>query len=849
MLKKKRYLLIGLRVILLAISFTLLPYSSKAYVSKAFDEKNITIKGYITDYATGETLISAGVSTQLLSKNTGRLSQNTEQISQKNNLGETQGTVTNNFGFYTITIPAGKVKLTYSYIGYANQVLEGNFLRDTTINIKLRDDLKLKEAVVTAHQDAGINSSYSGSLEIPVSSISKTPALFGEADVMKSVQLVPGVQAGMEGTSGVYIRGGGKDENLLMLDGVSIYNVDHMLGLFSVFTPEAVKKVTLYKGSFPARYGGKTAGIIDVRTNDGNLKETKGSVSVGLLASKVHVEGPIKKDKTSYSLSARMMHTLLADKFLDLLKEKTNYYFYDFNGKIVHKFNDNNKLYFSVYHGKDKLAAKIKDNYSWNNSPSNNENIEAVHEKYFNKINLNWGNSIAALRWNHLFGNKIFSNTTIAYNHYNMNISSYSNEKTIRGQNEENNDQFKVNYNSGIRDLSARIDFDYQPKPNHLIKFGSEYVFHTFLPETQKIKIKEAEEGKTLTDTLYKSQNAGNLYGHEIGLYGEYDITLWNRLTLDPGFRLTIFNTDGKTYVSPEPRISAKFDFGKGISAKAAYSATSQYVHLLSDSQFSMPTDLWVPITKDVKPIFANQYSIGVYYTGLPKWEFSAEAYYKTMKNELEYKEGMSAIGSSMNWFDKVAMGKGTAKGFEFMARKTAGKLSGMIGYSLSWSDRQFKKGEINNGKKFPFLYDRRHSITSNVNYKFNNRYDIAATWTFATGNPITIAERKTLMMEEHGECNFVPARNNFRLPASHRLSIGFNMHKKKKHGERIWNISLYNAYNQMNPNLVYTNTKDKTITRYDDEGIRYTETVKKIQIKKITLLPILPSFTYTFKF
>ncbi len=787
-------------------------------------QKKITISGYITDTKSGETLIGAGV----VSNRAGAKS------------SIPVGSVTNNYGFYTLTIPAGKTNLTYSYLGYAPQDFNLSLQKDTVINVRLNSDTQLKEAVIVARKESGINSTNMGAIEIPMQQMLSAPAIFGETDVLKTIQLMPGVQTGVEGTSGLYVRGGGPDENLMLLDGISLYNVDHMLGIFSVFTPEAVKKVTLYKGSFPARYGGRISSIIDVRTNDGNMKETHGVVSTGLLSSRLHLEGPINKDRTTYSISARGLHTILYEPLFRLFKVGGNYFFYDLNLKLTHRFSDKDRLFFSVYNGRDKLYTDIydKDDETSFTPTSSQTRIS----RSTTKANINWGNTIGAIRWNHVFANQLFANTTIAYNHYSMDvITSYKEKITESNSTSANNYSFK--YDSGIKDLSARIDFDYTPSPNHLIKFGCELIRHDFCPETSKIKQKEVQDGKPVTDTLYKQQSGNDIFGTEASSYIEDDMRIGDHLTINPGIHFSAFNTQGKTYYSLQPRFSTKLSFGEGYSIKAAYSRMAQYVHLLSSTSISLPTDLWVPITKDIKPVIGDQYSIGAYYDGLKGWEFSIEGYYKTMKNILEYKDGMSVMGSSANWEDKVDMGDGRAYGVEFFAQKTLGKTTGWIGYTLAKSDRIFKDGSINNGERFPYKYDRRHDISLCINQQFSKRVDLSATWVFATGGTATIAERQTVVTSPSGETDvvdYVSQRNNYRLPCSHRLNIGVNLHKQLKHGERIWNFSIYNAYNEMNPNFVYTDND----TVIDDNGSHMAT-----KIEKITVLPFLPSFSYTFKF
>lgn len=566
----------------------------------------VTVSGHITDKASGETLIGAGV------------------------LTEGAGAATNNYGFYTLTIPQGRhLTLRYSYVGYDDTSVTLDLLRDTTINVALKANTELKEAVVSAQRESGIMATKMSAIEIPMNMIKNTPVLFGEADVLKTIQLMPGVQSGAEGFSGIYVRGGGPDENLLLLDGISLYNAEHMLGLFSIFQPEAVKKVTLYKGSFPARYGGRTSSIIDVRTNDGNLQETHGTVGVGVLSDKFHLEGPIAKGRTAYSISARGMHTFLFDGILRAAKVPANYYFFDMNGKLTHRFSDRDRLFLNAYYGRDIFHFMDEDEYEI--AGGSNE-----YRRCDDKTHIRWGNLLTSVRWNHVFNGRLFSNATVAFTDYRMRMGYTTSEKS---QDTEYFYKYKFDYGSGIRDLTAKIDFDYTPAPRHIIKFGGEYVNHAYIPETYTTVEKENDKGQMVTDTTYTNKKEKNRLGHEMSFYIEDDFTVGGWLTLNPGVHLAMFLTSGRTYWSPEPRMSAKVDFGKGVSVKAAYSRMAQYVHLLSSAQITLPIDLWVPITRNIKPVTADQYSLGLYYNGLPGWEFSVEGYWKDMHNVLEYKD------------------------------------------------------------------------------------------------------------------------------------------------------------------------------------------------------------------
>jgi len=793
----------------------------------AFSQQTVTIRGYVTDLSSGENLIAAGVAATA------------ERM---------YGCSTNEYGFYTITLAPGRYRLEYSYLGFSTKVAEVSILRDTTINAALEPNASLSESIVVARKDAGILATNMSSVEIPIASVLSAPTFLGESDLIKYLQLMPGVQAGSEGTSSLMVRGGGPDENLIMLDGIPVYNIDHVLGIFSIFTPEAVKKVTLYKGGFPARYGGRVSSVIDIRTNDGNMNKTSGVVSIGTLSSRLHVEGPVKKGKSAYSLSARGMYTLLYQPFMKLLLNEQpagNFFFYDLNAKYSHKFSDNDRLYLSVYNGKDVLDGHFSD--SGDDLPPE-EDSSTSYERANTSTNLNWGNTIAAARWNHVFGSKLFSNATLAYNRYAMSIKNTGYERmSANGSVIEN--ESTTRYDSGISDIYGKLDFDYTPNTRNLVRFGAEYMFHAFSPEASEIKNRQTVNGKPVDDIGSEEKSGSKMFGHEFSLYAEDDIKLWDRLYLNPGLRLTLLWTDGKAYFSPQPRLAVKFDAGRGFALKAGYSRMSQYVHLLSSMDISLPSDMWVPITKKIKPVIGDQFSIGGYYNGLKGWEFSVEGYYKKTMNVLEYKDGMTVVGTSLNWDDKVSMGEGRSYGVEFLVQKTLGKTTGHISYTLAKSDRIFRDGTINNGKWFPFKYDRRHDFAISVSHKFNRNWDISGNWVFFTGGTTTIPTRQTAVIMPDGEVHYVdyvPSKNNYRLPGSHRLSIGANLHRKRRHGESIWNFSIYNVYNAMNPNLVYS---EMDYTGEDDGNGGTTFTGDKLRIMKITLLPIMPSINYTFKF
>lgn len=767
--------------------------------------RKFTISGYVTDGTSNETLIGSNIIES----------------------HQHQGTTTNPYGFYSITLPEGAIDLRFSYLGYTSEAHQFALTADTVLNIPLRTNTQLQEVVVVSDKaEAGTVATHMGAVEIPIMQAKNTPSILGEADIMKAIQLMPGVQAGVDGSAGLYVRGGGSDQNLILLDGIPVYNVDHLFGFFSVFTPEAVKKVTLFKGSFPARFGGRLSSVVDVRTNDGDMQKYHGTFSIGLLTSKINLEGPIVKGKTSFNISARRSYIdLLAKPFMPE-DEKYSYYFYDINAKINHKFSDRSRLFLSLYNGKDHFA----------------ENFDGS-TNYKDGSKMNWGNTTLSAKWNYIFNNRLFSNTTVAYTNYLFDVSTYTNNSYNTGSSSMTN-HYSADYRSGINDLSYQLDFDYTPSPAHHIKFGTGYIYHRFRPEVMTTKISEKTDAVAERDTTYNAISNSRIYGHEVSAYIEDNLKVNSRLRFNVGLHLSLFNVQKQNYFSFQPRVSARYELSKDVILKASYTKMSQYIHLLSSMPIAMPTDLWVPITKKIKPMNSHQYSLGSYYMGIPGWELSVEGYYKDMRNVLEYKEGVSFLGSSSGWEDRVEMGKGRSAGIEFMVQKTEGRTTGWASYTLSKSDRKFTKGGINNGEWFPYKYDRRHNVNVTINHQFSKRIDIGASWIFYTGGACTIPEERTAIIRPNdarpytpniGEASYIEQRNNYRLPASHRLNIGVNFNKKTKHGIRTWNISVYNVYNAMNPTFAY-------------RGISANEPYEAV-IRKYTILPLIPSFTYTYRF
>lgn len=825
-----------------------------------------TINGYIKDSTSRETLIGAtAYSTQ-----------------------GGKGTVSNSYGFYSLTLPEGTDMIRFSYIGYEPQTLRIDLRCDTTVIIEMTADNRIEEVVVEADRpETGTASSRTGSTTMPVDKIKRQPALLGEPDVLKTLQTLPGVQRGMVGTSGIHVRGGSPDQNLYLLDGVPMYNIDHILGFMSAFTPDAVKHVDFYKASYPSRYGGRLSSVIDVRTKDGNMQHWHGMGQIGTLSSHMSIEGPIKKDKTSMIVSARRSYfDLLAGPIVKSQEEEVDKFalnFYDINAKVNHIINDNDRIYASFYMGRDVLGfgSKEKSNSTYSKS-------ESIYD-----IDLRWGNTLGSLRWNHIFTPKLFSNFTIAYNRFNFGtkIDDIEEEKRVVMTDDDLDSSakpspqkrewetidkldFRMRYNSGIDDMTAMMDLDYHPIPHHHVKFGGQYIRHTFRPSMTMISTLTASSDTTLHDKY--NDNEDKKIGNEFDLYAEDDLRLGDRWQVNAGVHATLFAVDGKVYPNAEPRLSTSYSFAKGLRAKASYTTMHQYVHLLQTAPISMPSDLWVPIDKNIKPMFSQQVSMGLSSNTLAGWEFTAELYYKEMMNILEYKDGAGYTGSTRGWQELVAKGKGVSKGLELMASKIVGNTTGSASYTLSKTDRKFGN-EVSGGKTFPYKYDRRNVANITLMHKFGERIDVAASWNYMSGSWETVAKQRTSYVtpEENGyhslfpdesveretdgmktsEYDYYDRRNNYKLKPSHQLDMSINFNKKLKHCTRTLNISVVNVYNKKNQDLVYAKRKTmhKEITIEDPEtGIYYTkeqETGKKTVLKQTSIIPIIPAISYTIRF
>ena len=741
-------------------------------------------------------------------------------------------------------MPEGKYEISFSYIGYKTQEFILNLDKDITKNISFNlESFTVGEIQVKGKANI-VNKTQTSMIEVPIEQIKTIPALLGEVDIIKAIQLLPGVQSS-EGTSGFYVRGGGPDQNLILLDGVPVYNASHVGGIFSVFNADAVKSVRLTKGGFPARFGGRLSSVLQIDMKEGNSKQLKGDFTLGLVSSKFTLEGPIIKDKTSFIVSGRRTYIdLVAAPFINAASDPGSetdliLYFYDLNAKVNHKISKKNRLYLSAYTGRDKLGVNFSEDYS------DQFSVEQTNLNF----GLGYGNITSTLRWNHLFNDKLFSNTTLTYSRY-----SFNTDFGVRSTYIENNESeiWDVNfgYISGIEDLGARIDFDYIPNPNHEIKFGASYTNHFFFPGETNLSINEIQPDPTENFSIDTTINfSENVRANEMYIYVEDNLNITNRLKANVGFHIGIYNSNDTSNASlvtniynndnwsVQPRISARYLINDKWSLKGSYAEMTQNIHLLSNSSIGFPSDIWVPATNSAPSQTSKQWAGNIsteIFNG--NVEFSLEGYYKTMDNLITYKAGYSNLSSTEPWQNSVETGgKGESYGAELLFQKKKGKTTGWIGYTLSWTNRKFDN--INFGEWYPYKFDRRHDFSIVLSHKFNDKWDAGATWVYGTGNAMTFPQAIYLGTPYNGSesvdyIEYYGDRNSTRLDPYHRLDVGFNRTKKKKRLTKTLSFGAYNAYSRKNPFFAYLTY---------ERGNRVA--------KQVSLFPIIPSISYRIQF
>jgi CarboxypepD_reg-like domain/TonB dependent receptor/TonB-dependent Receptor Plug Domain len=769
----------------------------------SFCQSRFTLNGYVRDSLSGELIIGANIMVN----------------------GQPKGVSSNQYGFYSITLTEGSYTISVSHISYltASSVVDLSTNREQSFLLMSKSSTMTEVVVYNRRRDANVKNAQMGKIDLSIEQIKGIPAFMGEVDLLKAIQLLPGVRNAGEGNAGFYVRGGGPDQNLIMLDDAVVYNTGHLFGFFSIFNSDAIKNVSLIKGGMPAQYGGRLSSVLDVSMKDGNINKFQMDGGIGLIASRFSVQGPLVKNKASYMISARRTYAdAIAKPFIS--KESnfhgSGYYFYDLNAKVNYKFSEKDRLYLSGYFGRDVF--------------------DFVNTDRDFKTNIPWGNSTATLRWNHVFNRKLFSNATLVYNDYKFKFAATQNN-------------LDLTLSSGIRDGTMKMDFDYYPLPEHKIKFGGLFTYHKFIPNILN--------GRQ-DSIVFSPNNEGVKYATEAALYIQDDWEVNEKLKINYGLRWSNFTQIGpydkfirdingnkldsthynsfekvKSYGGLEPRVTFRYAINDESSVKASVTRNYQYIHLVSNSGNTLPTDLWVPSTYLVRPQLSWLYSAGYFRNFKDNmYETSVEVYFKDMQNQIEYKEGYTPSLNDPE--EEFVFGKGWSYGAEFFVNKTKGRFTGWIGYTLSWTWRKF--AEVNGGVKFPAKYDRRHDLSVVGNYELNKRWKFGAVFVYGTGSATTLPERfyiiNGVLTQEYS------AVNQYRLAPYHRLDLSATLQPKEKANKKrmksYWIFSIYNVYSRLNPYFIY----------FDQTGNPYNGTLK-VEALQVSLFPILPAVTWNFKF
>jgi hypothetical protein len=772
-----------------SLLFILFLLISVIAIPSAYAQKSYTISGIIKDSATGETLIGATVRLQELQS----------------------GTTTNAYGFFSLTAPEGDFNLVISYVGYQTVSQPIKLNKNSQVNILLTGSNALTEVVISGNtrKNENVESAQMGLTRLDLSQVNNVPVIFGEKDVLKTIQLLPGVKTTGDGNTGFYVRGGNSDQNLILLDEAVVYNASHLFGFFSTFNSDAIKDVNLYKGGMPAQYGGRLSSVLDIKMLDGNDKKYTVQGGIGLIASRIKVEGPIVKDRGSFMVSARRTY---ADLFLKLSPDSTtrgaSLYFYDLNAKVHYRFDDRNTIYLSGYFGKDVLG--LKDNFE-----------------------TNWGNQTATLRLNHIFNNKLFLNTSVIYSNYNFTVQSFS-----------NNNDFKVH--SKIRDFNLKEDFEYFIASQNTLHFGVNGTHHSIQPgeinssnnsavNPQTIQSRNGIESSAyVSDDWHVSDKLNLLFGVRLAAFALYGPGTFKTYSNGAAIASQDYSSGQivKSYANLEPRFSASFKFDDQTSIKGSYNRNTQNINLISNSTASSPTDLYVMSSNNIKPGISDQVALGFFKNSANnQYEFSTEIYYKKLQNQIDYKNGAQLI-ANQDVESQLVYGQGRAYGWEVFFKKRYGRLNGWIGYTLSKTENRFDG--INNGNYFAARHDRTHDMSVVGIYKLSNRWTLSGTFVYGTGNAVTYPHGKYLV----GGLTtlYYSERNADRLPAYSRLDLGATFDgKQHKRFHSSWTFGLYNAYNRKNP---------YTITFQDDPNDK-----TRTQAVKTSLFGRIPSVTYNFTY
>lgn len=784
------------------MKFILFPLVFCLFTLQTYSQIKFKISGYVRDSASRETLIGA-----------------TLQIVETGKYVST-----NQYGYFSINVLAGNLTVTASSIGYIPQKTSYKVDSNLVVDIFLSSKSTLSSEIIISatKKDANVKNAQMGQIDLSMGKIKALPVLFGEVDPLKTLQLFPGIANAGEGNSGIYVRGGGPDQNLLLLDDAVVYNSGHLFGFFSIFNGDAIKNISIIKGGMPAQYGGRLSSVLDIAMKDGNMKKFQGEGGIGSIAARFSLQGPIKKDKSSFILSGRRTYIdALAKPFIKKGSQfdGSGYYFYDLNAKFNYRFSAKDRVYLSGYFGRDVF--------------------DFVNNKRQFDVNIPWGNSTITARWNHVFQRNLFVNTTLLYNDYNFSFGARQK-------------YFDFNLKSGIRDFSYKSDFDFFASDEHRIKFGVQATRHIFTPSIVS--------GKQDT-SIFKNDLAQKKYSNELSAYVQDDWDVSNNIKVNYGLRWSGFQQIGpyKNYTSDnfgnkldsivyksnetvkfynglEPRTTVRLSLNETTSLKGSVSRNLQYIHLVSNAGTTLPTDIWVPSTLRVKPQISWQYATGFFKNFKNNtFETSIELYYKSMQNQIEYKEGYTP--SSKDTEEEFVFGKGWSYGAEFFVNKAKGRFTGWIGYTLAWTWRKFP--QINSGNVYPAKYDRRHDLSVVGMYDLNKKWKLSTVFVYATGNATTLPE-KFFIVEGVLSQQFSNI-NKYRLAPYHRLDLSATYTPTPKKVKKItgsWVFSVYNAYSRKNPYFYY----------FDQTGSPFAGTLQ-VQAKQVSLFPAIPSVTYNFKF
>ena len=751
-------------------------------------QHKVTISGFVKDIETKEDLIGAIVQIKGIAK----------------------GVTTNAYGFYALNVSANDtIALMVSSLGYTPYLI--TFVADS-INVKKDFFLSLqmketKEVLVLGNKESQfVEATQMSKNEITIEEAKKIPPILGEVDIIKVLQMKPGIQSGGEGVTGIFVRGGGPDQNLILLDESTVYNANHLFGFFSIFNPDIVKGAEVYKGAFPAQYGGRLSSVIDVKLKEGNKNKFGASGGIGLITSRLTVEGPIQKGKSSFIISGRRTYIEPVIEYVNKQNVNDpnyevipNYYFYDLNAKINYELGKKDRVYASMYLGRDAFQYRTKSNFDFI-----------------------WGNTVGTLRWNHVFGTKMFCNTSLYTTKYRYVIKQQF-------------DSYDYKLASYINDVAFKTDFEYFPSNKHEVKFGAYFTQHNF------------SIGRLQSGTQDGSVNfeAGSVLGaQDFGVYLGDEFDLSSKWKVNAGLRLSGFRKkaeDNYYFMTPEPRFSLRYKLKPNISLKASYSRMMQYVHLVSNSGGTLPTDVWYPSNKYVNPESAHQVAIGPsasFKEG--KYNVSYEFYYKRMYNQMDLRDG-AQIFSNPKLEEEFVYGDGWAYGNEFFVEKKKGKITGWLSYTLSWNWRQFD--QINRGEAFNPRYDQRHNINVVAMYELSKRFVLSLTWVYGSGNAVTLPQGRLMLQNVPGASvniaipEYMP-RNSYRMEPYHRMDLAFIWKFAPRWGESDLTFAIYNMYNRANPYFIYFEPKSTT------SAANY-----KFVAKQASLFPVIPTLTYNFKF